>query len=103
MDLEQNFNLPVGGSISATANYRFQGSRETSLLFTDGAKAEANKFLDANIQYRTDSGKWDLTAYVNSLVRNRSIVRAQAGAGGDHLFRRFRRARTWGVRTNFRF
>jgi iron complex outermembrane recepter protein len=105
VDLEQTFQLPTGGSISATANYRFQGARETSLLFTDGARAEANKFMDANVQYRTDSGKWDLTAYVNNLVRNRSIVRAQAtGAGGSIIYFAGSGApRTWGVRTNFRF
>jgi len=105
LDVEQTFPLPAGGYISATANYRYQGERDTSLLFTAGSRADANKYMDATIQYRSASGKWDVTGFVNNLINKQPVVRAQAtGANGTIIyFATVGTPRTYGVRTNFRF
>jgi iron complex outermembrane recepter protein len=105
IDVEQAFSLPDGGSLSGTANYRYQGELDTSLLFTAGSRAASNTYLDANIQYRAASGKWDVTAFVNNLINRQPVVRAQGtGAGGTIIyFANVGTPRTYGVRTNFRF
>ena len=105
LDLEQSFNLPDGASIAAIANYRHQGERDTSLLFTAGSRAAANTYMDANIQYRAASSKWDVTAFVNNLINKQPVVRAQ-GTGVNNSILYFATVgspRTYGVRTNFRF
>lgn len=104
LDITQSFRLFNGGTLAATANYRYTGSRDTSLLFTDGSRASPNKFMDASIQYRPASGNWDLTAYYNDLITNRSVTRAQAtGSSGIVYFATSGRPRTYGLRTNYRF
>lgn len=105
LDVTQSFNLPGGGSLSATANYRYTGSRDTSLLFTDGSRAAPNKFMDASLQYRPAAGNWDVTAYYNDLVSSRSITRAQATGANNSIvyFSTSGRPKTYGIRTNYRF
>jgi iron complex outermembrane receptor protein len=104
LDVTQSFNLPRGGTLSATANYRYTGERDTSLLFTDGSRAAPNKFMDASVQYRPASGNWDVTAYYNDLITSRSVTRAQAtGSSGIVYFATSGRPRTYGLRTNYRF
>ena len=105
VDVEQTFNLPDGGALSATANYRYQGERDTSLLFTAGSRADSNTYMDANIQYRAASKKWHVTAFVNNLINKQPAVRAQ-GTGANRsiiYFTGVGTPRTYGVRTNFRF
>jgi iron complex outermembrane receptor protein len=105
VDVEQTFPLPAGGYIAAAANYRYQGERDTSLLFTAGSRADSNTYMDATIQYRSASGKWDVTGFVNNLIDKQPVVRSQAsGANGTIIyFARVGTPRTYGVRTNFRF
>jgi len=105
VDVEQTFSLPGGGSLSGTANYRYQGERDTSLLFTAGSTAASNTYLDANIQYRAASGKWDVTAFVNNLINRQPVVRAQGTGAGNTIiyYATVGTPRTYGLRTNFRF
>jgi iron complex outermembrane receptor protein len=105
LDLEQTFPLSDGASLSGIANYRHQGERDTSLLFTAGSRAAANTYMDTSVQYRAASGKWDVTAFVNNLINKQPVVRAQAtGANGSIIyFANVGTPRTYGVRTNFRF
>ncbi|HXC59339.1 MAG TPA: TonB-dependent receptor [Steroidobacteraceae bacterium] len=105
LDGEQTFHLPGGSSISVQANYRYQGPRDTSLQFTNGSRTAASKFMDANLQLRAPSGNWDVTAYVNNLIRNQAIVRAQATGVSNSViyFAGVAAPRTYGLRTNFRF
>jgi iron complex outermembrane receptor protein len=104
IDVEQTIPLPNGASLSGIANYRYQGERDTSLLFTAGSRADSNKYMDANIQYRSASGKWDVSAFVNNLINQQPVVRAQGtGANGIVYFANVGTPRTYGVRTNFRF
>jgi iron complex outermembrane receptor protein len=105
LDVTQSFNLPNGGSLSATANYRYTGARDTSLLFTNGSRAEANKFMDATLQYRPASGDWDVTAFYNDLIKSRSVTRAQAGGANGSIvyFSTSGRPKTYGLRMNYRF
>jgi iron complex outermembrane receptor protein len=105
LDVTQSFGLPGGGELSATANYRYTGARDTSLLFTNGSRADANKFMDASIQYRPASGNWDVTAFYNDLIRSRSITRAQAGGANGSIvyFSTSGRPKTYGLRMNYRF
>jgi len=104
LDVTQSFNLPNGASLSATANYRYTGARDTSLLFTNGSRAEANKFMDASLQYRPATGDWDVTAFYNDLIQSRSVTRAQAtGSNGIVYFASSGRPKTYGLRLNYRF
>ena len=105
LDVTQSFNLPNGASLAATANYRYTGARDTSLLFTNGSRADPNKFMDVSLQYRPASDDWDVTAYYNDLIQSRSVTRAQAGGanGGIVYFATSGRPKTYGLRLNYRF
>lgn len=105
LDVEQVFPLANGGEISAQLNLRYQGPRETSLQFTAGSRTASSRFMDANIQYRAPGGNWDLTAFVNNLVNNQAIVRAQATGINSSViyFAGVGTPRTYGLRANYHY
>jgi iron complex outermembrane receptor protein len=105
VDVEQTIPLPNGASLSGTANYRHQGERDTSLLFTAGSRAAANTYLDASIQYRAASRNWNVTAFVNNLINKQPVVRAQGTGVNNSIiyFATVGSPRTYGLRTDFRF
>jgi len=102
---EQTFPLANGAAISFEADLRYQGRRDTSLQFTDGSRSAASTGLDANLHYRSASGNWDLTAFVNNLINNQAIGRAQATGAGNTViyFATVGAPRTYGLRTNYRY
>jgi iron complex outermembrane receptor protein len=102
---EQTFPLPNGSSLSFEADLRYQGRRDTSLQFTDGSRSASATGLDANLHYRSAAGKWDLTAFVNNLINNQAIGRAQATGAANAViyFATVGAPRTYGIRTNYRY
>ena len=102
---EQTFPLANGSSISFEADLRHQGPRDTSLQFTNGSRSASATGLDANLHFRSASGNWDLTAFVNNLINNQAIGRGQSTGAGNTViyFATVGAPRTYGLRTNYRY
>lgn len=101
--VQQTFEMPNGAALVAEADARYQGPRFTTTLYTPGSLADAVTVVDATLQYRPASGKWNATAFVNDIAGGDTVTgRAQdlGIAKNGIYFATIRSPRTFGVRLN---